>query len=76
MTAPARIRTELTLPLRIDGFATVGRVFTFDGLVDGREHLAIGLGSCAAAVRGVPPGNRGATGAAAQRVPDRRRPRQ
>jgi len=55
MTAPARIRTELTLPLRIEGFATVGRVFTFDGLVDGREHLAIGLGSCAAAVRGVPP---------------------
>jgi GTP cyclohydrolase II len=51
----ARIRTELVVPLRLAGFATRARVFTFDGLVDGREHLAIGLGSCAAAVRGVPP---------------------
>ncbi|MDZ5619200.1 GTP cyclohydrolase II [Nocardioides bizhenqiangii] len=50
----ARIRTELTIPLSLHGFSTVGRVFTFDGLLDGREHLAIGLGSCSAAVRGVP----------------------
>jgi GTP cyclohydrolase II len=50
----AQIRTELTIPLRLHGVATVGRVFTFDGLVDGREHLAIGLGSCAAPVRGLP----------------------
>jgi GTP cyclohydrolase II len=41
----ATIRTALTLPLRfVDGFATTARVFTFDGLVDGREHLALGLG--------------------------------
>nr|WP_062289949.1 GTP cyclohydrolase II [Demequina phytophila] len=33
------------MPLRFpDGYATTGRVVTFDGLVDGREHLAIGLG--------------------------------
>lgn len=41
----ARIRSELTLPLRYaDGFATVVRAYTFDGLVDGREHLALRLG--------------------------------
>ena len=50
MTVPdlpkASIRTQLTLPLRFgDGFATTARVFTFDGLVDGREHIALGLGS-------------------------------
>jgi GTP cyclohydrolase II len=42
---PAVVRTQLTLPLRFaDGFATTARVFTFDGLVDGREHLALALG--------------------------------
>jgi GTP cyclohydrolase II len=41
----ATIRTELLVPLRYaDGFSTTARVVTFDGLVDGREHLAIGLG--------------------------------
>jgi len=41
----ATIRTQLTLPLRFgDGFATTARVFTFDGLVDGHEHVALGLG--------------------------------
>ena len=46
----ARIRTQVVLPLRFtDGYTTVGRVFTFDGLVDGREHLAIGLGDRAGA---------------------------
>ena len=35
----------MTLPLRFaDGYATTARVFTFNGLVDGREHLALGLG--------------------------------
>jgi GTP cyclohydrolase II len=39
------VRTQLLLPLRFaDGFATTARVFTFDGLVDGREHLALALG--------------------------------
>jgi GTP cyclohydrolase II len=41
----ATIRTQLPVPLRFaDGYATTARVFTFDGLADGREHLAFGLG--------------------------------
>ncbi len=33
------------MPLRFpDGYATTAQVFTFDGLVDGGEHLALGLG--------------------------------
>lgn len=46
-TCPPRasIRSEVTVPLRFaDGFTTVARVLTFGGLVDGREHLAVGLG--------------------------------
>jgi GTP cyclohydrolase II len=46
----ATIRTQVTLPLRFaDGYATAARVFTFNGLVDGREHLALGLGARAQA---------------------------
>lgn len=42
----ALIRAQVAVPLRFaDGFATDGRMFTFDGLVDGREHIAIGLGN-------------------------------
>jgi GTP cyclohydrolase II len=45
---PATVRTEVMLPMRFaDGFATTARVVTFDGLVDGREHLALGLGAYA-----------------------------
>jgi GTP cyclohydrolase II len=41
----ATIRTQVVLPLRFaDGFSTDARVFSFDGLVDGREHLAFALG--------------------------------
>jgi GTP cyclohydrolase II len=41
----ATIRTQVELPLRFaDGYATEGRVFSFGGLVDGREHLAFALG--------------------------------
>ena len=33
------------MPLRfVDGYRTTARVLTFDGLVDSREHLALGLG--------------------------------
>ncbi|HEY8471691.1 MAG TPA: GTP cyclohydrolase II [Natronosporangium sp.] len=36
---------EVSVPLRfMDGYATTARVFTFDGLTDGGEHLAFGLG--------------------------------
>lgn len=46
----ATIRTQVTLPLRFaDGYATPARVFTFNNLVDGREHLALGLGTRARA---------------------------
>jgi GTP cyclohydrolase II len=46
----ATIRTQLMVPLRFaDGYSTAGRVVTFDGLVDGREHLALGLGARAVA---------------------------
>jgi GTP cyclohydrolase II len=35
----------VTVPLRfVDGYQATARVFTFDGVVDGREHLALGLG--------------------------------
>ena len=39
------MRTHLRVPLRFaDGYATTARLFTFNGLVDGREHLALVLG--------------------------------
>jgi GTP cyclohydrolase II len=42
----ARVRAEVGLPIRLgDGTTTVARAYTFDGLVDGREHLALGLGT-------------------------------
>jgi GTP cyclohydrolase II len=41
----ATIRTQVELPLRFaDGYETDARVFSFDGLVDAREHLAFALG--------------------------------
>jgi len=41
----AHIRSRLPVPLRFaDGFETTADVLTFDGLVDGREHLALRLG--------------------------------
>ncbi|HEX5469584.1 MAG TPA: GTP cyclohydrolase II [Gaiellaceae bacterium] len=51
MRAPtATIRTQVSVPLRLaDGYVTDARVFSFDGLVDGLEHLAFGLGDLAAA---------------------------
>jgi GTP cyclohydrolase II len=47
----ATIRTEIPVPLRFsDGYASLARVFSFDGLADGREHVAFGLGDRAAPV--------------------------
>ncbi|MFG3298435.1 GTP cyclohydrolase II [Micromonospora chersina] len=41
----ATVRTQVTVPLRFpDGYVATARVHSFHGLVDGREHLAIGLG--------------------------------
>ncbi len=45
----ATIRTEVSLPLRfVDGYTTTARAFSFDGLVEGEESLAFGLGHRAA----------------------------
>jgi GTP cyclohydrolase II len=41
----AAVRTRVGVPLRFaDGYATTAQVVTFTGLVDGKEHLALGLG--------------------------------
>ena len=43
--SPASVRTSVQVPMRFaDGYATTARVTTFTGLVDGKEHLALGLG--------------------------------
>ena len=42
---PATVRRQVELPLRLDdGYVTDARVFSFEGLCDGREHLALALG--------------------------------
>jgi GTP cyclohydrolase II len=39
------VRTRVRVPLAFaDGYATTADVLTFEGLVDGREHLLLGLG--------------------------------
>src|SRR6188768_930749 len=39
------IRSRVTVPLKFaDGYHTAAEVITFDGLADGKEHLAIALG--------------------------------
>lgn len=51
----ASIRSELALPIRTAaGFTTVARAYTFDGLVDGREHLALRLGAATGAHAATP----------------------
>ncbi|MEV4343573.1 GTP cyclohydrolase II [Actinoplanes sp. NPDC049596] len=45
VASAATARTQVTVPLKFsDGYATTAQVFTFHGLADGREHLALGLG--------------------------------
>src|SRR5689334_10710879 len=46
LTVPtAAVRTRVVVPLEFpDGYATSAEVFTFDGLADDKEHLALGLG--------------------------------
>ncbi len=42
---PAAIRTSVRIPLQFsDGYRTQAQAFTFDGLADGLEHVALGLG--------------------------------
>ena len=41
----ATIRNQVELPVRLpDGRLATGRLVSFDGLVDGREHVAVALG--------------------------------
>jgi GTP cyclohydrolase II len=47
----AAVRNRVPVPLRFpDGYVTTADVFSFSGLVDGREHLTLGLGDWAAAL--------------------------
>ena len=51
----ATIRTQLSVPLRFaGGYTTLARVFSFDGLVDGQEHVAFGLGPLTSGTDAVP----------------------
>ncbi len=44
----ATVRAQVSIPLTLaDGFRTTARAFTFTGLGDGLEHLALGLGGWA-----------------------------
>lgn len=44
-TPDAAVRTHVRVPLCFpDGYETAADVFTFTGLIDGKEHLALGLG--------------------------------
>ncbi len=39
------IRSRVAVPLKFaDGYATTAEIITFDGLADGKEHLALALG--------------------------------
>jgi GTP cyclohydrolase II len=57
----ATMRTQVTVPLRLlDGYTTTARLFSFNGLVDGCEHVAFGLGDWSGALHrsaagGAPP---------------------
>jgi GTP cyclohydrolase II len=45
MLPTATVRTQVPVPLRFpDGYTTAARIFSFHGLVDEREHIALGLG--------------------------------
>jgi GTP cyclohydrolase II len=44
----AAVRTRVRVPLRFgDGYRTESELVTFEGLVDGREHVAVALGTLA-----------------------------
>lgn len=48
---PATVRREVALPLRLEGLEGMAevdaRIFSFDGLDDGGEHVTLALGECA-----------------------------
>ena len=54
---PATIRNSVRLPVRLPGGRlAAGRLFSFDGLADGREHVALGLGARSRVPTGHEPG--------------------
>jgi GTP cyclohydrolase II len=56
----------VTVPLRFtDGYTTTAEVFTFTGLADGKEHLALGLGDFAGTGSAAGTGRSARTGSAA-----------
>jgi GTP cyclohydrolase II len=60
---PGTVRSTVVVPLRfIDGYTTTACIFTFNGLADFGEHLAIGLGDWQGAL------DRSAEGGPAPRV--------
>ena len=53
---PASVRRQVRLPIRLPGGEPVrARVYTFDGLDDGREHLVVALGDRVLEPRPGPP---------------------
>ena len=51
----ATVRRQVVLPLAVDGEQHVAaRIFTFDGLSDGREHVALALGERSCGPRAEP----------------------
>ena len=54
---PATVRTQVSTSLSFaDGYTTLGRLFSFDGLADGQENVALGLGDRAAPLTSGEPG--------------------
>ena len=52
----AIVRRQVRLPLRLAGEAELdARIFSFDGLGDGREHVALALGTEPAGRSPTPP---------------------
>ncbi len=50
MRDAATVRNQVLIPLTfLDGYQTSAELFTFRGLVDGKEHIAFGLGDYASA---------------------------
>ncbi len=44
--SPLAVRNSVLLPLHFaDGYTTMAEVFSFHGLADGKEHIALGLGN-------------------------------
>jgi len=53
VTPPASVRSQVSVPLRFsDGFRVTAELFTFHGLVDGKEHVLLGLGAWEKALGG------------------------